>query len=119
MTANAFDMSSSNGTNENHQENSKQELCLKKHGDKEPVEKKYRYKNELWHCTPCEVYCNSDTQFQVHMMSRKHKLGKIKKLDSIEGCEEQNSSTQIDIKDETNVPFDGKFFLTIFFTICK
>ena len=34
----------------------------------------YRIKNLNWYCQKCDVYCNSAPQFEVHMMSQKHKI---------------------------------------------
>lgn len=36
--------------------------------------KDYKVKNAIWFCDKCEIYCNSDSQFDVHMISQKHKL---------------------------------------------
>lgn len=34
----------------------------------------YRVKNVNWYCQKCDIYCNSEPQFEVHMMSQKHKV---------------------------------------------
>ncbi len=39
-------------------------------------EKKYRIKDDRWFCQTCDIFCNSDSQFQVHLMSTKHKMPK-------------------------------------------
>lgn len=36
--------------------------------------KDYKIKNDQWFCDKCEIYCNSDSQFDVHMISQKHKF---------------------------------------------
>ena len=36
--------------------------------------KVYRIKNLNWYCQKCDIYCNSAPQYEVHMMSQKHKL---------------------------------------------
>jgi hypothetical protein len=45
-------------------------------------EKNYRVKEERWFCTKCNIYCNSDSQFQVHMMSTKHKTAQANASES-------------------------------------
>lgn len=35
--------------------------------------KNYRIKNKEWHCQICSVYCNSVLQFEMHLISQKHK----------------------------------------------
>lgn len=53
-------------------------------------EKKYRVKILDWHCPDCDIYCNSVSQFDVHMISQKHRFvidegkRKIEKKDEIE-----------------------------------
>ncbi|RNA16689.1 hypothetical protein BpHYR1_051607 [Brachionus plicatilis] len=42
--------------------------------------KNYRIRNSDWHCPVCEIYCNSQTQFDVHLISQKHKQMDKKKL---------------------------------------
>ena len=37
--------------------------------------KTYRVCNPSWHCSKCEVYCNSAQQFDVHLLSQKHHTG--------------------------------------------
>jgi hypothetical protein len=39
-------------------------------------EKKYRVKDDRWYCNHCDIFCNSDSQYQVHLMSSKHKTAK-------------------------------------------
>lgn len=36
--------------------------------------KTYLVKNLDWYCVDCDIYCNSESQFAVHMISQKHKL---------------------------------------------
>lgn len=36
--------------------------------------KTYRVKNLNWFCPECNIYCNSESQFDVHMISQKHKF---------------------------------------------
>jgi hypothetical protein len=40
-----------------------------------PVKSKnYRVKNNEWHCRTCSIYCNSTLQFEMHLVSQKHKI---------------------------------------------
>ena len=41
---------------------------------KKDLSKSYRAKISSWHCETCDIYCNSPSQFDVHMISQKHKL---------------------------------------------
>lgn len=41
--------------------------------------KNYRVKNSEWHCQVCEIYCNSQAQFDVHLISQKHQMMDKKK----------------------------------------
>ncbi len=36
--------------------------------------KNYRVKSDQWFCSSCDIYCNSDLQFEVHFLSQKHKI---------------------------------------------
>ena len=36
--------------------------------------KNYRVKNNEWHCRICSIYCNSTLQFEMHLVSQKHKI---------------------------------------------
>ncbi len=36
--------------------------------------KNYRVKNNEWHCRTCSIYCNSTLQFEMHLVSQKHKI---------------------------------------------
>lgn len=36
--------------------------------------KSYRIKYSCWFCEVCDIYCNSQSQFDVHMISQKHKM---------------------------------------------
>ena len=36
--------------------------------------KTYKVKVLDWYCADCDIYCNSDSQYDVHMISQKHKL---------------------------------------------
>ena len=36
-------------------------------------QKNYRIKNSEWHCQVCDIFCNSHAQFEVHLISQKHK----------------------------------------------
>ena len=36
--------------------------------------KNYRIKNNEWHCQTCSIYCNSTLQFEMHLISQKHKI---------------------------------------------
>ena len=66
-----------------------QETCVKTmnkdHG--EVKEKNYRVKKEELWCECCEVYCNSVSQLNVHMISKKHRDILVKPLDNEEVVE--------------------------------
>jgi hypothetical protein len=45
-------------------------------------EKIYRVKNLSWFCSICNVFCNSQLQFDMHMLSQKHEEVKERKSKS-------------------------------------
>lgn len=69
--------------------------------------KDYKIKNAMWFCDKCDIYCNSDSQFDVHMISQKHKFvldEETRKLeDSIQGGEETNTSEVLDENNNLDV----------------
>ena len=39
----------------------------------------YKVKNSEWYCSSCDIFCNSKSQFEVHLISTKHSICKKKK----------------------------------------
>ena len=58
--------------------------------------KNYRIKNKEWHCQLCSIYCNSVLQFEMHLISQKHKqIGleqKARESESLNKSETGNTS---------------------------
>jgi hypothetical protein len=59
-------------------------------------------KNHFWFCSHCDIQCNSDSQFDVHMISQKHKFvleEEKRKLDTPVQVADFNNNL-IDLKDD-------------------
>jgi hypothetical protein len=59
-------------------------------------------KNRFWFCSHCDITCNSDSQFDVHMISQKHKFvleEQKRKLDTPGQVADFNNNL-VDLKDE-------------------
>lgn len=63
-----------NGDAQSHA--SKSDMNGIKEADKKVV-KNYRVRNSNWFCSTCDIYCNSQLQFDVHNLSQKHKLNQL------------------------------------------
>jgi hypothetical protein len=65
--------------------------------------KTYRTKNIEFYCKTCDIYCNGQLQFEVHMLSQKHKLV-TESLNKIveENVNNNNSTKTISNIDENN-----------------
>jgi hypothetical protein len=61
--------------------------------------KSYNTKNIDWFCSICDIYCNSKSQFDVHLISQKHKI--VKK--QIESNEETINNEREKIEPVNNV----------------
>lgn len=66
----------------------------------QPPQKNYRVKNSQWHCHVCDVYCNSQTQFDVHMISQKHKLSERKQFSINNSFSSSSQTDESEIKSE-------------------
>ncbi|CAF0880814.1 unnamed protein product [Brachionus calyciflorus] len=65
--------------------------------------KNYRVKNSEWHCNVCDVFCNSQAQFEVHLMSQKHKLAENNVFSANENSYTLNTDDQVNKNfDENN-----------------
>lgn len=63
--------------------------------------KNYRVKNSQWHCKCCDIYCNSQIQFEVHLISQKHKQVEKKQF-SMETSSLNSTLNQQDSLDKPN-----------------
>ena len=67
--------SNTNNNNNNDNENRADEVAdNNKCMNKLIKPKTYRTKNTEFYCKTCDIYCNGQLQFEVHMLSQKHKL---------------------------------------------
>lgn len=66
-------------------------------------QKNYRVKNTEWYCSKCDIYCNSDLQYDVHLMSQKHKTFQIKTTDQSQKPEENDNNNNTLMINKNNV----------------
>lgn len=81
----------------------KPETVEEKFSDKcDPSKSKiYKNKNLNWFCPDCDIFCNSESQFNVHMISQKHKFvleEEKRKSDDTQSNAADRSEDQIETK---------------------
>lgn len=80
-------------TSSSNTQASKKEMLLS-------ASKSYRIKYTCWFCEVCDIYCNSQSQFDVHMISQKHKL-------ILEDEKERLMAASVVVKSEPNCNDDS------------
>ena len=68
----------------------KEEEATMDAGSLELKNKLYRVKNVDWCCETCDIYCNSQSQYDVHVISQKHKFV-VRKLEEDKLSAEQQT----------------------------
>ena len=68
-----------------------------------PKSKNYRIKNKEWHCQICSIYCNSVLQFEMHLISQKHKQIDLEQKANLEAGKLSTSKEEITFNDRIKV----------------